>query len=82
MEPRTKEEARAFLKALGLLKTRRTITGEERTKVLTMLRLLGPGKQTNNQHVWTESWNIGNVTYDYHVGEEIDDLEETIEDDI
>lgn len=76
----TPEEARAFLKSLGLLKKRRTIVGEEREQVLTMLRLIGPGEQTNNQHVWTESWTVGNITYNYHVGAEFDDLEEVIED--
>ncbi len=80
MEPRTKEQAVALLKELGLLKQHRTIVGEEREKVLTMLRLIGPGQQTNNQHIWTESWTVGNVTYDYHVGEEVDDLVEITED--
>lgn len=77
----TREEARAFLKRAGLLKTRRTLVGEERERVLTMLRLLGPGEQSNNQHVWTESWRIGNTEYNLHVGAEIDDLEEVIEED-
>ncbi len=80
MEPRTKEQAVSLLKELGLLKQHRTIVGEEREKVLTMLRLIGPGQQTNNQHIWTESWTVGNVTYDYHVGEEVDDLVEITED--
>lgn len=79
---KTREEARAFLKRAGLLNTSRTLVGEERERVMTMLRLLGPGEQSNNQHVWTESWTVGKVTYNYHVGEEIDDLVEVTEDDI
>lgn len=47
-----------------------------------MLRLLGPGEQSNNQHVWTESWTVGNITYNHHVGTELDDLEEVIPYDI
>lgn len=82
MEFKTKEEARAFLKICGLLKTSRTLVGEEREKTMTMLRLMGPGQQSNNQHVWTESWTVGNITYNYHVGVEFDDLEEVTEDDI
>ena len=82
LEFKTREEARAFLKRCGLLNTRRTLTGEERDKVMTMLRLMGPGEQSNNQHVWTESWTVGNITYNYHVGEEIDDLEEVVEEDV
>jgi len=82
MAPRTKEQAVALLKELGLLKRHRTIVGEEREKVLTMLRLIGPGQQTNNQHIWTESWTVGNITYDYHVGEEVNDLVEITEEDL
>lgn len=65
-----------MLASLGLLDQRRSLEGEERDKVLTMLRLIGPGEQTNNQRVWTESWTVGNITYNYHVGEEFDELEE------
>ena len=82
MQPRTKEEARAWLKELGLLKKRHTIVGEEREKVMTMLRLIGPGEQSNNQHIWTESWTVGNITYNLHTGTEFDDLEEVIEEDV
>ena len=77
---RDPETARRFLKGLGLLKKRRIIEGEEREQVLTMLRLLGPGEQSNNQRVWTESWRVGNIEYNYHVGEEFDELEEVIDD--
>lgn len=76
---RDPETARRFLKGLGLLKQRRTIVGEEREQVMTMLRLLGPGEQSNNQHVWTESWRVGNIEYNLHVGAEFDDLEEVID---
>lgn len=83
MQPRTKEEARAWLKELGLLKTRRIISDtEEQEKILTMLRLLGPGESSNNQHVWTESWRVGNIEYNIHSGEGFEELEEVIDDDI
>lgn len=74
------EASRRFLKGLGLLKKRRIIEGEERDQVLTMLRLLGPGEESNNQHVWTESWRIGNVEYNIHIGEKFEELEEVIDD--
>jgi hypothetical protein len=80
LKNRTAGQAREFLKQLGLLKKRRTIVGQEREQTLTMLRLMGPGRQTNNQHIWTESWQVGNVEYNYHVGKEINELEEIIED--
>ena len=81
-KPLTKKQAHDLLASIGALDKRRTITGEEREKVLTMLRLKGPGEQSNNQHVWTESWTMGNITYNYHVGAEFDDLEEVIPYDI
>ena len=77
---KTKEEARAFLKSLGLLKTIRILGGEERTKVETMLRLLGPGKESNNQHLWTDEWVVGDKTYQHTTGQGVDELVEITED--
>lgn len=84
--PTTPEEARAFLKSIGLLKKRRQIVGEEREQVLTMLRLLGPGEESNNQQVWTESWRVGNREYNIHsgitpTGTGWEELEEVIDED-
>lgn len=76
----TPEEAHAFLKKLGLLKKRRIIEGEELEQVLTMLRLMGPGEESNNQHIWTESWRVGNIQYNYHTGSGVNELEEVTED--
>ena len=76
----TPEEARAFLKSLGLLKKRRILEGKELESVLTMLRLLGPGDVSNNQHVWTTSWRVGNIEYNIHSGENFEELEEVIDD--
>ncbi len=77
----TPEEAGAFLKSLGLLKKRRILQGEELERVMTMLRLIGPGEQSNNQHVWTESWRVGNIEYNIHCGENFEELEEVIDED-
>lgn len=79
LEFRTKEEARAFLKRAGLLKNKRVIQGEEREKTLTMLRLM-PSESSNSQHLWTETWTLGDVTYDLVSGTGIDELVETTED--
>jgi len=75
------EKLREFMKSIGAFKKRRVLKGEERDKVMTMLRLLGPGEQTNNQRVWTESWRVGNIEYNIHIGEEFEELEEVIDDD-
>lgn len=79
---KTPEEARAFLKGLGLLKTTRILEGEERERVETMLRLRGPGEDSNNQRFWTEEWVIGNITYQHTMGEGVDELAEITEDDV
>lgn len=81
MTPKTPEQARAFLKSLGLLNKTRVIEGTEREKTLTMLRLM-PSESSNNQHLWTESWRVGNITYDLVSGTGVDELIEVIEDDI
>ena len=76
------ETARRFLKGLGLLKKRRIITDpKEQEQILTMLRLLGPGEQSNNQHIWTESWRVGNIEYNIHTGDKFEELEEVIDED-
>lgn len=76
----TPEQARAFLKRLGYLKKMRVLEGEEREKTLTMLRLK-ESTHSNNQHLWTESWQIGHIEYQHVVGDGVDDLIEIIEDD-
>lgn len=79
---KTKKEARAFLKRCGLLKSTRVLEGQEREKVITMLSLLGPGEESNNQRFWTEKWTVGNITYQHTTGEDVDELTEIIEHDI
>ena len=76
----TPEQARNLLQKLGVFKKRRLIYGEERERILTMLRLRGPGEQSNNQHVWTESWRVDNVEYNIHCGDGFEELEEVIDD--
>ena len=75
----TKSQARAFLKSIGLLKKMRVIRGAEREKTLTMLRLV-PSESSNNQHLWTETWRVGDVTYDLVSGTGVDELIETTKD--
>lgn len=55
---------------------KRTLEGAEREHVLTLLALIEPFEQSNNQHSWTDSYMIGDT--EYHVttfpgGEEIVD---------
>jgi hypothetical protein len=77
----TEQQARAFLKKAGLLNTTRVLEGYEREKTLTMLRLI-ESEVSNNQHLWCESWTVGNVKYELVTGAGVDDLLEIIEDDI
>jgi hypothetical protein len=73
--PQTKEQALALLKKLGLLKKIRIIVGEEREQLLTMLRLT-PSEVGNNQHLWSETWQIGNITYNHITSDGVDELME------
>jgi hypothetical protein len=77
----TEQQARAFLKKAGLLNTTRVLEGYEREKTLTMLRLI-ESEVSNNQHLWCESWTVGNVKYELVTGSGVDDLLEIIQDDI
>jgi hypothetical protein len=77
---KNKEEAIVFLKRCGLFKNTRVIEGKEREHILTMLILI-PSESSNNQHLWCESWQVGNVKYDRVVGDGIDELVETTEHD-
>lgn len=78
---RKRKEARAWLKSMGLLKKMRVIEGEEREQVMTMLRLV-PYTDSNNQHLWTRSWVVGNIGYEHATGNGVDELVEIIDDDI
>lgn len=77
--PKSKEEAIARLKELGLLKTYRYLNGYEREQVETMLALV-PYEDSNNQRFWCRTWKIGNITYNHYSGHDIDELEEVTED--
>lgn len=79
MKPKTKEEARAFLKSIGALKKHRYLVGNERKQVETMLRLV-PHQDSNNQRFWCRTWVVGDITYNHYSGSGMDDLEEVIED--
>ena len=78
---KTREEARAFLKRCGLLDTCRVLEGEEREKIFTMLKMM-PSTISNNQHLWCESWTVGNRRYDFVTGNGVNELVEIIEHDI
>jgi hypothetical protein len=79
--PETREEALAFLKRAGLLKKTRELVGQEREKMLTMLKLM-PSESSNNQHLWCETWHVGDIKYEHITGDGVDELIETTKDDI
>lgn len=58
---KSKEEAIEFLKSIGM-KNRRTLLGEEREHMLTLLALIEPTNSNNNQRTFTETY--------YHAGKE------------
>ena len=60
----TKEEAQAFLRRV-MGPPKRTLEGEEKDKINTMLTLIEPFKSTNNQHSMTQYFMLGKT--EYHV---------------
>lgn len=40
-----------------------TLEGEERELALTMLALMDPYEETNNQHSWSAFYNVGGIKY-------------------
>ena len=70
----------AFLrKVMGPPK--RTLEGKERDDILLLIAMMDPYEESNNQHIWTESWRVGDITYNHHFGSGVDELEEVIEED-
>jgi hypothetical protein len=61
----TKEEAEAFLRRV-LGPPKRILHGEEHKKVLLMLQMADPVRETTNQHSWCAEYNIGGIMYDVH----------------
>lgn len=64
--PKTKEEARAWLRKI-MGPPRRELEGSEKEQTLTMLALIQPTVTSNNQHSWSEDYIQGGkhweVTY-------------------
>jgi hypothetical protein len=82
MSMHSREQAQEFLRQLGLLRRRRVLEGTERDQTMTMLRLIGPGEQSNNQRFFSETWQVGHIMYCHTTGQDIDELEEIIDDDL
>ena len=61
---KTKEEARAFLRRV-MGPPRKTLEGKEKERILLLLSVMEPFKETNNQRSWTSYFLIGET--EYHV---------------
>ena len=60
-----KKEAEAWLlKVMGPPK--RILQGEEHERVMLMLKMAEPVRETNNQHSWCAEYNIGGIMYNVH----------------
>ena len=66
----TKEEARAFLRRV-LGPERRELKEKEYDQVWTLLQLLKPIRESNNQRTWTSEYSLNGKRYDvtYGLGE-------------
>ena len=59
----SKEEAIEFLKSIGM-KQRRTLEGEEREHMLTLLALIEPTNTSNNQRTFTDTYHHAGKEYE------------------
>lgn len=59
----SKEEALAFLKSIGM-KKRRTLLGQEREHMMTLLALIEPVESSNNQRTFTETYHHAGKEYE------------------
>lgn len=74
----TPEEARAWIrKVMGPPK--RTLEGDEREHMLTVLRLIEPVRQTNNQRSFTDEYVHAGKRYDVHYFENEIEVEEYLD---
>jgi hypothetical protein len=53
---------RAFMRSV-MGPPQRTLEGQEREHVLTLLHMIAPFEQSNNQRTWTDSYRIGKTVY-------------------
>jgi len=71
----TAEEARAFIrKVMG--PPRRSLEGKEREHIWTLLQLIEPTSQSNNQRSWTDVFHLNGKEYHVHYFGEEPDIEE------
>ena len=53
---------KAFMRAV-MGPPRKTLEGKDKEKVMLLLAMTEPYEQTNNQHSWTDYYNIGGKEY-------------------
>ena len=71
----TVEEAQAFVrKVMG--PARRSLEGKERDHIWTLLQLIEPTSQSNNQRTWTDVYHLNGKEYHVHYFDETPDIEE------
>ncbi len=58
----TPAEAKKLLRKI-MGPPRRTLIGQEREHVMTMLAMIEPFEESNNQNSWTSSYRIGDTEY-------------------
>jgi hypothetical protein len=78
--PKTKEEARAFIRTV-MGPPHRVLEGQEYKDITLLLRLTTPFRSSNNQHASTDEYRLGgklyHVTYFSGIDEpNIDEVEE------
>jgi DNA-binding MltR family transcriptional regulator len=60
--PKTKEEARAFIRSI-MGPPKRTIEGQEYDDIMLLIKLTQPFHSSNNQHTMTDEYRIAGKLY-------------------
>lgn len=75
----TIEDARAFIqKVMG--PPRKTLESKEREHIWTLLQLIEPTSQSNNQRSWTDVYHLNGKEYHVHFFSEEPKIEEILKD--
>jgi len=76
----SKAQARAFIRKI-MGPPRRIIKGQEKEHLLTVLELIEPSTDSNNQRTWTSVYRHAGKEYHHTTGDEFDELTEILPDD-
>lgn len=76
----TPDQMHKLMVSIGAFDVHRKIEGKEREQLIMLFNMMEPTEQSNNQHSWTDTYQIGDKIYHCHFfpGSEEAEIEEYI----